>query len=89
MNPEGRKTPKTGANIDERIQKSIEARDHTTASQSGVGQTKKITSAQNQTENQEKLTCLKVKLDALKQKNLSPNTQTSNIPTASSGPSPS
>ncbi|MBK1987922.1 hypothetical protein A0J48_010280 [Sphaerospermopsis aphanizomenoides BCCUSP55] len=90
MNPEGKKTLNTGANIDKRIQKSIEARDQTNASQSG--QTSKTKSAQNQETLQEKIARIKsqAKLNALKQQHphLFPNTQTPNSPSASSEPSP-
>jgi hypothetical protein len=93
MNLEGRRTPNTGANIDKRIQKSIESRDQTKASQSGTSQTQKTTSPQNQETLQEKIARIESqkKLDALRQQHprLLPNTQTPNSPSASSGPSPS
>ncbi len=93
MNPEGRKTPNIGSNIDERIRKGIEERDATKASLGKNAQTQQTKPNAGQTELQKKLDALKSqqKLNELKQRypGLSPQNQTPNSPSASSGASPS
>jgi hypothetical protein len=86
MNSEGRKTPNTNPNIDQRVRKAIEQRDHTRASLGTNGQTQPTNQTPPLTESKKKLAELKAKY--LQTKQQPPPTPTPNPPSASSGSSP-